>query len=175
MKIQADWNRNNKFKKSYIKEMQDYFNIESSFFEKLETATKKKLKEYASNLPTLQGFLSIIKVDRDIFVSWLKEALDDSYLENDKNDKIELLDTFKKCREISEHIWITNSLKWLYSSSFANLVGKNIFWWNDRVENTENQIFKSLKKNEEAEEDLEKKLDSMEEKEIDNFIIDILS
>lgn len=167
-----DWNTNNKFYKRYIQDMKNYFDIVPSFVEKVETSTKKDLKEYASNLPTLQGFLSKIKVDRDIFSLWMKQAFDDSYCEKDKIYKIELFNTYKKCREISEHIWINNSLKWLYSSTFAWFVGKNIFWWKDKIDNEKEK--NDLENKREYLEQLESRINSMKQEEIDRVIIEIL-
>lgn len=155
--------------------MQKYFDIEPSFYEKLETATKKELREYASSLPTLPWFLASIKIDRDTFFAWLQEANDESYTEKDKKDKIELLKTYKKCMEISEHIWITNGLKWLYNASFATFVGKNIFSWKDKSELIEKEKLAILEKDKEAEEKIKSRIEKMDKSEIDRVILEILN
>ncbi|PZM81824.1 hypothetical protein DLH72_04990 [Candidatus Gracilibacteria bacterium] len=127
-----------KFKKKFIKELEEYFNIGSNFLKEeiIEGTTYTKItpKEFASNLPTLQGFCYKIGIHRDTFYLWLKQAEDDNYIEEDKEDKKKLSDTYKKAKENQENIWLQNSLKGLYSPAFAIFLGKNVFGYKDKTE-----------------------------------------
>lgn len=127
------------FDKSLIQEMEEYFDIDSNFFKEIVTTWKNDYekiehKEFASNLPTIQWFCRKIWINRDTFYSWLKEADSDDYKNADKVDKKKFSDTYKKCKEMQEAIWIENSLKWLYSPAFAIFLWKNVFWWKDKSE-----------------------------------------
>ena len=112
-----------KFKKKFIKELEDYFNIEANRVveEIIEGSnyTKTCYKEYSSNLPTIQQFCYRIWIHRDTFYQWLKDAEDENY---------------KIAKENQENIWLQNSLKWLYSPAFAIFLWKNVFWYKDKTE-----------------------------------------
>ena len=132
-----------KFKKKFIKELEEHFNVESNFIlnEEIEWNTYSKVipKEFASNLPTIQWFCYKIWIHRDTFHEWLKQAEDEKYTKDDKEDKKKLSDTYKKAKENQENIWLQNSLKWLYSPAFAIFLWKNVFWYKDKTE-TESAI-----------------------------------
>ncbi|ATU04898.1 hypothetical protein BKN14_00370 [Candidatus Gracilibacteria bacterium HOT-871] len=132
-----------KFKKKFIKELEEYFNVSSNFIleETIEGTSYTKIKptEFASNLPTIQGFCYKIGIHRDTFYEWLKQAEDKEYTKNDKEDKKKLSDTYKKAKENQENIWLQNSLKGLYSPAFAIFLGKNVFGYKDKTE-TESAI-----------------------------------
>lgn len=127
-----------KFKKKFIKELEDYFNIEANRVveEIIEGSnyTKTCYKEYSSNLPTIQWFCYKIWIHRDTFHEWLKQAEDEKYTKDDKEDKKKLSDTYKKAKENQENIWLQNSLKGLYSPAFAIFLWKNVFWYRDKTE-----------------------------------------
>lgn len=159
------WIKKPKFKKKYIDDLIDYFDIEASFFEKIETSTKKEIKEYANSLPTFQWYCSKIKVDRETVNEWIKEAQDNSYLKKDKKDKLEFYEALKKCREISENIWIQNWLKWLYPASFATFVGKNIFEWWEEAKKDKNNLYDKYKD----------EIENMTEEEVDKLIMEMLA
>jgi len=127
-----------KFKKKFIKELEDYFNVEANHVveEIIEGSnyTKTSYKEFSSNLPTIQQFCYRIWIHRDTFYQWLKDAEDENYKWEDKEDKKKLSDTYKIAKENQESIWLQNSLKWLYSPSFAIFLWKNVFWYKDKTE-----------------------------------------
>jgi len=127
-----------KFKKKFIKELEEHFNVESNFIlnEEIEWNTYSKVipKEFASNLPTIQWFCYRIWIHRDTFYQWLKDAEDENYKWEDKEDKKKLSDTYKKAKENQENIWLQNSLKGLYSPVFAIFLWKNVFGYNDKIE-----------------------------------------
>lgn len=127
-----------KFKKKFIKELEEYFNIKPNFIlnEEIEWNTYSKVipKEFASNLPTIQWFCYKIWIHRDTFYEWLKQAEDEKYTKEDKEDKKKLSDTYKKAKENQENIWLQNSLKGLYSPVFAIFLWKNVFGYNDKIE-----------------------------------------
>ena len=127
-----------KFKKKFIKELEEYFNVESNFFlnEEIEWNNYSKVipKEFASNLPTIQWFCYKIWIHRDTFYEWLKQAEDEKYIKEDKEDKKKLSDTYKKAKENEENIWLQNSLKGLYSPAFAIFLWKNVFGYKDKTE-----------------------------------------
>lgn len=127
-----------KFKKKFIKELEEHFNVESNFIlnEEIEWNTYSKVipKEFASNLPTIQWFCYRIWIHRDTFHEWLKQAEDEKYTKDDKEDKKKLSDAYKKAKENQESIWLQNSLKWLYSPAFAIFLWKNVFWYKDKIE-----------------------------------------
>ena len=127
-----------KFKKKFIKELEEYFNVSSNFIleETIEWTSYTKIspKEFASNLPTIQWFCYKIWIHRDTFYEWLKQAEDKEYTKNDKEDKKKLSDTYKKARENQENIWLQNSLKGLYSPVFAIFLWKNVFGYKDKIE-----------------------------------------
>ena len=127
-----------KFKKKFIKELEEYFNVSSNFIleETIEWTSYTKIKptEFASNLPTIQWFCYKIWIHRDTFYQWLKDAEDENYKWEDKEDKKKLSDTYKKAKENQENIWLQNSLKWLYSPAFAIFLWKNVFWYKDKTE-----------------------------------------
>lgn len=154
--------------------MLEYFDRPANFMEKVETATKTDWKEFASNLPTLQWFCAKIKIDRDIFNAWINDALNDDYKGEDREEKIEFYNTYKKCLEMQESIWIENSLKGLYSTSFSTFVGKNIFGWKDKSELIERNISDSEKAKKEVYKALKKRIDKMDTKEIDEVIVDMM-
>ena len=111
-----------KFKKKFIKELEDYFNIEANrVVEEIiegNNYTKTSYKEF----------------HRDTFYQWLKDAEDENYKWEDKEDKKKLSDTYKIAKENQESIWLQNSLKWLYSPAFAIFLWKNVFWYKDKTE-----------------------------------------
>lgn len=127
-----------KFKKKFIKELEEHFNVESNFIlnEEIEWNTYSKVipKEFASNLPTIQWFCYKIWIHRDTFHEWLKQAEDEKYTKDDKEDKKKLSDAYKKAKENQENIWLQNSLKGLYSPAFAIFLWKNVFWYKDKTE-----------------------------------------
>ena len=127
-----------KFKKKFIKELEEHFNVESNFIleETIEWNTYSKVipKEFASNLPTIQWFCYKIWIHRDTFYQWLKDAEDENYKWEDKEDKKKLSDTYKKAKENQENIWLQNSLKGLYSPVFAIFLWKNVFGYKDKTE-----------------------------------------
>ena len=127
-----------KFKKKFIKELEDYFNVEANrVVEEIiegNNYTKTSYKEFSSNLPTIQQFCYRIWIHRDTFYQWLKDAEDENYKWEDKEDKKKLSDTYKIAKENQESIWLQNSLKWLYSPSFAIFLWKNVFWYKDNSE-----------------------------------------
>lgn len=133
------WWRPTKFKKKFIKELEEYFNVESNFIvnEEIETSsyTKKIPKEFAANLPTVQGFCYKIWICSDTFYEWLKQAENKEYKQDDKDLKKKFSDTYKKAKENQENIWLQNSLKWLYSPAFAIFLWKNVFGYKDKTEN----------------------------------------
>ena len=127
-----------KFKKKFIKELEDYFNVEANrVVEEIiegNNYTKTSYKEFSSNLPTIQQFCYKIWIHRDTFHEWLKQAEDEKYTKDDKEDKKKLSDAYKKAKENQENIWLQNSLKGLYSPAFAIFLWKNVFWYKDKTE-----------------------------------------
>lgn len=133
------WWRPNNFKKEYIKILEDYFDIESNELKEVITTWKNDYqkidyKEFASNLPTIQWFCKLIKINRSTFYNWLQLADNEEYKEKDKEDLKNFSNTYKMCQEIQEAIWQENSLKWLYNPAFAIFLWKNVFNRKDKTE-----------------------------------------
>jgi len=128
-----------KFKKEYIDQLKEYFDVESNRMEEIVTTGKNEFekiepKEFANNLPTQQGFCYKIKIHRDTFNHWCNQAKDPKYIWEDKEDKKLFSDTYRMCKENQEKIWLENSLKWLYNWQFAIFIWKNVFWYKDKIE-----------------------------------------
>jgi hypothetical protein len=119
-----------KYHRKYCKKIIEYFDIDPIIvrtvtFHYKNGETKDEEKEYAAELPTITGFAQSIKVDDDTIVEWAKRHKDFSA-------------AYKRAKKIQEKIWLTNSLKGLYTPIFSIFLGKNVFGWKDKheVENT---------------------------------------
>ena len=131
--------RPSEFKEEYTKKLEEFFNIDASFFKDIVTTGKNEYekiepKEFASNLPTLQKFAYDIKVNRDTILEWSNQGKDPKYDKEDKELKQDFSVAYTRAKDIQESIWLENSLKSLYNPQFAIFLWKNVFGYKDKTE-----------------------------------------
>jgi hypothetical protein len=116
--------RPTKYNKKYCKMIVKYFDILPYREVQIEHINKRGDKyftqeERANDLPTIEGFARLIKVDRDTVINWT-------------HTHKEFFGAYKRARTIQEELWKINSFKGLYNSAFTIFAGKNMFGWRDK-------------------------------------------
>lgn len=126
MKKAKKFGRPTKYKRNFPQKLIEFFDIEP-FTTRKETFYykngdyKEKDVDVANTLPTIEGFCRTLKITKPTFHDWVSKYKDFSY-------------AYKRAKEIQQEIWITNSIKGLYSQPFAIFAGKNMFGWKDKSE-----------------------------------------
>jgi hypothetical protein len=125
VKVKHAGGRPSSYKPEYIKEILEYFDIDSTKIVLDKTITKNgesvKEREVSNKLPTIEGFCKKIKIAKSTLHEWVKEHE-------------EFSNAYKKCKDMQLAIWQENSLKGLYNPAFAIFFGKNCFGWVDKQE-----------------------------------------
>lgn len=115
-----------KFKKRYIKDLIEHFNVEPYREEEQITYDKQgnetvKTVRVANDLPTLSGFAIKIGVHRETLLNWAERYPKFGHV-------------YTMAKEYQEHILVTNGLHGIYHPSFSIFTAKNLISWADKQE-----------------------------------------
>lgn len=122
----AKQHKNSTYKKEYVQRILDYFNVpESEMREKViqrkNGKTETAMEEVAPKLPTFQGFARSLGVSSRTVSVWAEKYP-------------EFADAFLRCKDIQEHLVIVHGLHGRYNHSFAAIVARSQFGWEEKVE-----------------------------------------
>lgn len=118
-----DTGRPSKYKKEYVQQLIDYFDIPAYEKHLIEKETQKGNiinieTERANDLKFIEGFCKEIGIHKDTFHEWRKAHKDFS-------------DAYKRIKALQRDMLVTNGLRGNYNASFAIFTAKNILGWRD--------------------------------------------
>jgi len=145
--------RPSKFKKKYIGELVDFFNVEPTRKELMEETTKnggevsRKYKHVANRMPSIVKFAKHIDVDYTTVYRWAKHG-DDSEVAKELGDKkgissirikelagmAEFSKAYKTCKRLQQDFLMDNGLVGASPASAYIFTAKNVSGMRDKVE-----------------------------------------
>ncbi len=119
-----------KYKKKYVKELLDFFDIEPGFDVEVENSKGvMQSVRHAADFPTKEAFACKIGVHRDTLKEWAKVTNEDGTLKYP-----DFSAAYKRAEMYQNKILIQNGLKGGYQANFAIFTAKNVLGWRDKMD-----------------------------------------